>query len=289
MTEIANPESHSFQSNRLRLHYVDWGNSEAPPLLLVHGGRDHCRSWDWLARDLSKRFRVLALDLRGHGDSDWLNGGAYQLSDYLYDIAQFISQLDLSPLRIIGHSLGGAIAARYAGLYPENVVRLVNIEGFGQSPDQVAKALATPVEESLRDWVSDNQQMAARKPRTYESLAAAIERMGSAHPRLTLEQVTHLTRYGARAVNGGFQWKFDPYVRIPPATTFTPAENERLYARICCPVLMIRGLDSWSSNPAVDGRSDPYQDVRVVQVADAGHWVHHDQLPVVVKELDNFL
>src|ERR1700756_5207636 len=71
MPEFVGPTSNSYVSQRLRLHYVDWGNASAPPLLLVHGGRDHCRSWDWVARRLSDQYHIIALDLRGHGDSAW--------------------------------------------------------------------------------------------------------------------------------------------------------------------------------------------------------------------------
>lgn len=290
MTALALPGSHTYQSNRLKLHYVEWGDPKGEPLLLVHGGQDHCRNWDWLARGLSENYRVLALDLRGHGDSEWVKGGSYQLTDFIYDIDELVTQLRLAPLRIIGHSLGGAISARYSGLYPDNVIKLVNIEGFGSSPSQVALAMATPIEDSLLKWVADTRKSAAHQPRTYPNLAAAAQRMGAAHPGLSTEQVEHLTYYGARELaEGGYQWKFDPYVRVNSATPLTPTENARLYGRIRCPVLMIRGLDSWTSDPAVDGRSDPYQDVRVVQVANAGHWVHHDQLDTVMTLLSEFL
>src|SRR3546814_20636320 len=63
--------SRTYVSQRLRLHYVDWGNPDAPPLLLLHGGRDHCRNWDWVAQELRSDFHIIAPDLRGHGDSQW--------------------------------------------------------------------------------------------------------------------------------------------------------------------------------------------------------------------------
>ena len=75
MTLEFGPTSRFYYSQGLRLHYVDWGNPEAPPLLLVHGGRDHCRNWDWVARELSRDYHVIAPDLRGHGDSQWMVGG----------------------------------------------------------------------------------------------------------------------------------------------------------------------------------------------------------------------
>ena len=83
------------------------GNREAPPLLLIHGGRDHCRNWDWLAARFRHAFHIIAPDLRGHGDSQWSIGGSYQLLDYVYDIVQLVRQVGLAPLTVIGHSLGG--------------------------------------------------------------------------------------------------------------------------------------------------------------------------------------
>jgi pimeloyl-ACP methyl ester carboxylesterase len=76
------PKDHFYESQGLRLHYADWGNEAAPPLLLIHGGRDHCRSWDAIARALQPHFHVMAPDLRGHGDSDWAKGSSYSLSEW---------------------------------------------------------------------------------------------------------------------------------------------------------------------------------------------------------------
>src|ERR1035441_3524257 len=108
------PTSQSYISQRLRLHYVDWGNPDAPPLLLIHGGRDHCRSWDWAANRLRKDWHVIAPDLRGHGDSQWSDSGAYPIEAHVYDLFQLISQHDMAPVTIIGHSLGGNVSVRYA-------------------------------------------------------------------------------------------------------------------------------------------------------------------------------
>ena len=110
------PVSHSYYSQRLKLHYVDWGNEEAPPLLLVHGGRDHCRSWDWVAEELRADWHVIAPDLRGHGDSAWSPEGNYNMQAYIYDLAQLIHQLKLENVTIVSHSLGGNICLRYTGL-----------------------------------------------------------------------------------------------------------------------------------------------------------------------------
>lgn len=97
MSTRATPTSHSYYSQGLRLHYLDWGNPDAPPLLLVHGNRDHCHNWDWVAQRLRDRFHIIAPDFRGHGDSSHVVGGGYSHSGYLYDLAQLIHQQGLAP------------------------------------------------------------------------------------------------------------------------------------------------------------------------------------------------
>ena len=89
MESLIGPTSHYFYSQRLKLHYVDWGNSDKPALLLLHGGRDHARNWDWVAQELRRDYRIIAPDLRGHGDSQWVIGGGYSMIDYTLDVAQF--------------------------------------------------------------------------------------------------------------------------------------------------------------------------------------------------------
>ena len=98
-------------------------------------GRDHCRNWDWVAEDLSKDYHIIAPDLRGHGDSQWMIGGSYNQVDYIYDIAQLLHQTEMTPVTIISHSLGGSISLMYSGLYPETVKKLVAIEGLGPPPE----------------------------------------------------------------------------------------------------------------------------------------------------------
>ena len=142
---LQGPTSNSFISQRLKLHYVDWGNPDAPPLLLVHGGRDHCRSWDWVAEELRHDWHIIAPDLRGHGDSAWSPDGNYEMASFVYDLAQLIHQSGLAPVTIVAHSMGGNISTRYTGLFPENVRKLVTIEGLGPSPKILAEREAKGV------------------------------------------------------------------------------------------------------------------------------------------------
>jgi pimeloyl-ACP methyl ester carboxylesterase len=219
------PTSHSYISQRLRLHYVDWGNPTAPPLLLVHGGRDHCRNWDWVARDLRRDYHVIAPDLRGHGDSAWSPSGEYGLQAYVYDLAQLIHQQHLAPARIVAHSLGGNIALRYAGAFPETVVKLVSIEGLGPSPTQMQQRAARTAPERLRTWVSDKRGLAGRLPRRYGSIEEAFARMQAQNRHLTPDQARHLTLYGAsQNEDGTYSWKFDNYARSSSPADLAPKD-----------------------------------------------------------------
>src|SRR5271165_874255 len=171
------PTSQSFISQRLRLNYVDWGNPDAPPLLLVHGGRDHCRNWDWVAADLRRDYHVIAPDLRGHGDSAWSAAGHYTMANYICDLAQLIHQQKLAPVTIIAHSLGGNIALRYTGIYPDNVQRIVAIEGLGPGRGQDAVSDGNPVAEHMRVWIDATRALSGRHPRRYPTMEAAYARM----------------------------------------------------------------------------------------------------------------
>src|SRR5258707_2543695 len=168
------PASHSYVSQRLRLHYVDWGNESAPPLLLVHGNRDHCRNWDWVAERLRDRYHILAPDLRGHGDSEWTTGGSYNEVNYIYDIAQLVHQKQMAPVTIIAHSLGGSIALLYSGIFPETVKKVVAIEGLGPSPEMMKRMQEMRIEQRVRGWVQMRRDGAGRVARKYPTLEAAV-------------------------------------------------------------------------------------------------------------------
>jgi len=288
--EIVGPSSSFYVSQRLRLHYVDWGHEGAPPLLLVHGGRDHARSWDAVALALRDRWRVIAPDLRGHGDSAWAVGGTYTLSEFVLDLAQLVDALDVERVTIVAHSLGGAVALQYAGLFPERVERLVAIEGLGPSPALLEKLEAQPAWKRLLDWTHTMRELASRHPRRYASIEEAAARMREVNGFLSESMARHLTVHGvARNEDGTFSWKFDNYVRAISPVRLSGAELRALWARVACPVLLVRGAESWASDPAEDGRMAAFRNARRVNVPQAGHWVHHDQLERFLAAIRPFL
>jgi len=281
------PTSHSFFSQRLRLHYVDYGNEDKPLLVLVHGGQDHCRNWDFVAAQLRGSYHVIAPDLRGHGDSAWAIGSAYGMPEYVLDLAQLLEHVGEKPVTLVGHSLGGAVVLHYTGIYPENVLKVCAIEGLGPPPHMLVEK---PIEERMRDWVQTTQSLAGRKPREYATLALAEARMHEANPHLSAEMAHHLTVHGVmRLENGSYVWKFDNYVRAWGPYRYDIEGVRRLWNRIECPVLLVRGAESWASDPVADGRALFFRDYRYVEVAKAGHWVHHDQFEVFIDHLQDFL
>jgi pimeloyl-ACP methyl ester carboxylesterase len=288
--EIIGPTSRFYVSQRLRLHYVDWGNETRPLLLLVHGGRDHARSWDWVARELRHEWHVVAPDLRGHGDSAWAIGSSYPLSDFVFDIAQLLEALDAYPVTIVAHSLGGAIALQYAGAFPEHVAKLVVIEGLGPPPEISARIHGVPGWKRLRDWVGQMQSMAARQARHYPSIEAAAKRMLEENSFLSEAQALHLTIHGvARNEDGTFTWKFDNYTRGFSPGRFTEEEMLEMRRRVTSPTLLVRGTESWASDPARDGRAAVFPNASVATIEGAGHWVHHDRLEEFLRVTREFL
>ena len=284
------PTSQSYISQRLRLHYADWGNAAAPPLILLHGGRDHCRNWDWVAEDLRRDYHIIAPDLRGHGDSAWSTSGDYSMTAFVYDLAQLIHQQRLAPVRIVAHSLGGNIALRYAGLFPETVEKLVAIEGLGPSPDMLERRAAKSPAQRMREWVSDTRQLAGRIPRRYPSIEEAFARMQAENRHLTEEQARYLTVHGAmQNEDGTYSWKFDNYVRAFSPVDLAPEDLQAIWGAITCPILIVNGAESWASNPEKDGRIQYFQSARVAVFEGAGHWVHHDKLAEFLETVRGFL
>ncbi len=287
MATLLGPTSHYFYSQRLKLHYVDWGNADQPPLLLIHGGRDHARNWDWVAQDLRRHFHVIAPDLRGHGDSQWALGGAYAMVDFTLDVVQLLSALNIDRIAIIGHSLGGAIALQYSGTFPERVTKVVAIEGLGPPPAMLSEP--PPAHVRMRTWIGEMKALAQRHPRRYTSLDEAVARMRDANPHLSPEQAHHLTLHGSyRDEDGTYLWKFDNYVRASSPYLFNLADARDIWTQITCPVLLLRGTESWASDPELDGRAKAFKHYTFFNIEQAGHWVHHDQLDVFLRRVRDF-
>ena len=284
--DAGEPVSRTYVSKGLRLHYADWGNDGAPTLVLLHGVRDHARSWDQVAQALSGDWRVVAPDLRGHGDSAWSPDGAYLASYHLADFVKLTQALGDAPLTIVAHSFGGNVAARFAAAFPERVRKLALLEGLGPAPKVREEWAQQGLVKRTRDFIA--RQAAPPRERRMASLEEAAARQKASNPRLSDAQALHLATHGARRMEDGYAWKFDPLVTVYPPEDFT-ADERSVWSEIMAPTLLCWGAHSWTTNPALDGRAAFIRDHRVAVFEHAGHWMHHEQFDDVMRTLRDFL
>lgn len=281
------PISHFFYSDRLKLQFWDYGSDGKPSIVLVHGGLDHARSWDWVARFLREQYHVYALDLRGHGNSAWAPGALYSVAEHLLDLSALLDIIDDFPVRLIGHSLGGIIVLHYAGLYPDRVLKPVSIEGLGFPAGHRVHA---PASDRLRNWIDAVRNSEGRTPRSFPDLNAAAARMKEANPHLSDEVARHLTLHGTNwNSDGSMTWKFDNYARAVSPYGHHIEDAAEVFSRITSPTLLFWGLESFAPVPTHDLRFKAIRQCRLVTVEKAGHWVHHDQLDTFLRETVAFL
>ena len=281
------PISHFFYSDRLKLQFWDYGHDGKPSLVLVHGGLDHARNWDWVARTLCEEYHVYALDLRGHGNSAWAPGAMYSVLEHVLDLSALLDIIADFPIRLVGHSLGGIVVLNYAGIYPDRVMKAVSIEGIGFPPTH---RLHGPASERMRYWIEQVRNSEGRVPRSFPNLDAAAARMKEANPFLSDEVARHLTLHGTNwNSDGSIIWKFDNYARAIPPYGHHMEDAVELFGKITSPVLLFWGLESFAPPPHSDPRVQAIRDCRLVEVPNAGHWVHHDQLDLFLRETGEFL
>jgi pimeloyl-ACP methyl ester carboxylesterase len=281
------PTSHFYHSQGLRLHYADWGNGAGAPLIiLVHGGRDHCRSWDTLARTLQPHFHVIAPDLRGHGDSDWAKGSSYSISDYVYDLMRLIHSAGLRKPSIIGHSMGGMISLMFAGAFPDDVSRLAILDGVTVRQDPPR----APIHELIAAWVAQLDQISQHKRRTFRTIAEAADRISAHNKRLMPEQALHLAAHGVRQnADGSYSWKYDEYQKARAPYRLALDDYAALFARITCPTLLLHGSESFLKDPQMTGMLAHFRTAQFETIAGAGHWLQHDKPDAVLRALREFL
>jgi pimeloyl-ACP methyl ester carboxylesterase len=272
---VSQPTDRYFQNDGLTLHYEEWGDPTRESLILVHGNRDQCRSWDFFADALfaqgSPSFHVIALDLRGHGDSDWsLPERGYQHEDFILDLAGIVRHLRKDSVTLIGHSLGGSISMLFAGSFPTKVRRLVLIEATGphaRSDNDVPDLLA--------GWVEGEGSQTENSiyPGPNDATGAIKKRF----PMIPDGARAHMARYGTKVSGQGYVWKYDPRVRSQSYSNFTEGQIHAFIKRIQCPTLLLFGAEAGFKKSPRFSRVGLFKNGKVVEIPGCGHHVPHEK------------
>jgi esterase len=249
----------------LRFHYRDWPSrrADAPDLLLLHGFTGHARSWDSFAEAMTDRYRVLALDQRGHGESAWAAADAYANPEMVDDAAAFVAAMGLKRFALLGLSMGGMVAINYAGRRPEGLAQLVIVD---IGPEIVAAGSAR-IQAGVR-----TADVFASKDEAFAAARAGNSLPPEAHHRRRVEQNL------MRTEDGRWTWRYDRALRAP--TMVRPRDPEaawRACANIAAPTLIIRGALSDVLSPEVAQRMlEVIPDARLTLVENSGHSVPLD-------------
>ncbi|MES2717290.1 MAG: alpha/beta hydrolase [Pseudomonadota bacterium] len=283
----------------LQIHLHQWGTPQPGQALLVmvHGFMDVGASFqfvvDAMAQAGDAQRCVVAPDWRGFGRSSAPAGtDAYWFADYLGDLDALLDALSPDkPVDLVGHSMGGNVVMTYAGVRPQRIRRLVNLEGFGL-PDLPASAGP----ERLATWLDELKTPQRLKP--YASLAAVAQRLQQNNPRLPADKALWLAaQWSAQGPDGQWQLLADPaHKRINPLPQ-RAADVIATWPRITAPLLWVQGagsrLDSyWGgrySHAEFQQRLAHVASVRQVALEDAGHMLHHDQPGALADALIDFL
>jgi len=261
-----------------RFHLLEWGDPASPTLLLLHGGNQSAHSWDLVSLHLADRFHILALDQRGHGDSEWARDADYSSNAMAADACAVLETLGVASVTVIGHSMGGMNTMRLAVEEPRRADRLVLVDVGPELSDQGTK--------SIRNFVTENRE--------FDDLEHFIQSVQKYDPYRSREHIERTVKYNLlQRADGKYVSKRDHGPRL--ATTRTQRERSDLFslqdaAKITQPTLLIRGADSnVLAADAAQRFVNALPDGQLVTVANSGHNVHGQNTVGFIKALTPFL
>jgi pimeloyl-ACP methyl ester carboxylesterase len=283
------PESLLVKTNGINLHYLDWGGNGLP-LVCLHGITNQAHTWDEVAAAFSPAYRVLSLDLRGHGDSDKPATG-YAPADFGADLEGFAQALELNQFVLMGHSLGGYISAYYAGIHPERLIRLILVDSSMPRPSDPPDPIAVIMERENR------------RPASFPNLEAAVAYVASeadigdtrTHAeRWTPQQIRTRTQNLMRQrPDGAWEWKYSRAAigligegrqHQDPAALWENA------TKVWCPALLVRGELSPRCTPELAREMQAaFPNLQVVTVPDVSHSPHLEDYPRFMAAITAFL
>jgi pimeloyl-ACP methyl ester carboxylesterase len=284
-------ESQFVQVRALRYHCRVWGEEDAPKLFMLHGWMDVSASFQFLVDAMRGRWRVIAPDWRGFGLTEWTKGGAYWFPDYFADLEALLDHFQPgAPATLVGHSMGGNVAAMYAGIRPERVAKLVDLEGLGLSGNSPEKAPGR-----YARWLAE---LAEDKPafRDYDNFEKLAERLRGNNARLSKERSLFLARHWGRAKpDGRVELASDPAHKLVNPVLYRVEEAMACWRKVTAPVLWVEGAESNAheflkiSSADLAARKQCFGRLTERVIAGAGHMVHHDQPERLAEMIEEFL
>lgn len=271
----------------LRYHVRRWPAPGAPKIVLLHGWMDVSASFQFLVDELQGSWDIHAPDWRGYGLTDWDKSDCYWFPDYLADL-DFLLDAIGEPVHLVGHSLGGNVATMYAGVRPERIAKLVNLEGFGLA--------ATTAEEAPRRYARWLQELHERPGfRPYAGFAELAKRLREGNPRLTAERAEFLARHWGREAEGRVVLRGDPAHKIVNPVLYRYEEVRACWRQVRAPVLWVDATETTAlkriglDQGQYAERRGAFANLRYETVKDAGHMLHHDQPRAVARLIEAFL
>jgi len=283
-------ESQFHRIRGLRYHVRRWAGDSPRRVVLLHGWMDVSASFQFLVDALGPGWDAYAPDWRGYGLTEWSGADCYWFPDYLADLDALLDHISpQAPVDLIGHSLGGNVAALYAGVRPERVARLVNLEGFGLAPTRPEQAPGR-----YRRWLDELRTPPRLKP--YPNFAALADRLQANNPRLARERAEFLARHwGREEPDGTVTLRADPAHKVINPVLYRYEEALAIWREVAAPTLWVEAAESDSARrmkiPAeqLAERRAAFRHLRYATVADAGHMLHHDQPERLARLIEEFL
>jgi len=282
----------------LQYHVQIWGEP-APgktPLVMVHGWMDVAASYQFVVDTLKQDHYIIAPDWRGYGKTGSGPVDNYWFPDYMADLDFLLDHYSPDqPVNLVGHSLGGNVVMLYAGVRPERIRRLVNLEGFGMpatTPDMAAGRYAKWMDE-LKKLHRGELDM-----RAYDTIGGVARRLMKTNPRLGQDKADWLAQQWAQQDESG-KWSIQgqPAHKVISAHLYQVDEVLALYRRATMPVLAVEASDNsldlwWSGKFTLEQYHERIRQVPNVEIAlipDAGHMMHHDQPQLLAELIERFI
>ena len=276
VAEIVLPDEQEIELRGLHLHYHDWGNPTAPAVVFLHGGGLTAHTWDAVCLGLRSRYHCLAIDFRGHGDSEWSED--YEIDAHVEDVRAFIAALGLKRVNLAGMSMGGMVAVRYAGRYPDLGSLVVIDVGPETGRQEGARRIQNFVDGAELDTIDE-----------------FVERSLKFNPKRDRDMLRASLLHNLRQLpNGKWTWKYDRRHYLRPRDPAKLVEFIKdtwaLVPEITCPVLVVRGGESDILSADAGRRlAASFPSARYVEVPRAGHTVQGDNPADLTRELLHFL